>query len=102
MTITVNIGQIVINIGQPSTESHSPENPTIVQPAVGASAERKSAERKSAERKSAERKSAERKSAERKSEIELASMATYRFRLSEKIRQLFGDETANHFLAGSV
>ncbi|MFV3283159.1 hypothetical protein ACNFCI_03715 [Pseudomonas sp. NY15356] len=97
MTITVNIGQIVINIGQPSTESHSPENPTIVQPAVGASAERKSAERKSAERKSAER-----KSAERKSEIELASMATYRFRLSEKIRQLFGDETANHFLAGSV
>ncbi|EKT4466782.1 hypothetical protein QEL93_002184 [Pseudomonas putida] len=87
MTITVNIGQIVINIGQPSTEKLSPENPTIVQqaeskPAVGASSESKSVESKS--------------------EIELASMATYRFRLSEKIRQLFGDETANHFLAGSV
>ncbi|MBF8740230.1 hypothetical protein [Pseudomonas guariconensis] len=86
MTITVNIGQIVINIGQPSpeslyTENLSPENSTIVE--------------------QAESKPTVDASTESKSEIELA-MATYRFRLSEKIRQLFGDETANHFLAGGL
>ncbi|MBF8731943.1 hypothetical protein IRZ59_16015 [Pseudomonas guariconensis] len=80
MTITVNIGQIVINIGQPSsenlcTENLSPENSTIVQ--------------------QAESKPAVYVSTESNSEI-------YRFRLSEKIRQLFGDETANHFLAGAL